>query len=201
MFWDYRLGYTRWATCWLYFFCVDNAIPIWTVRCFPSNKLLITSDLKELLSKKKRPFKDGDRELLRSVQKELKFKITRQQGGVQEKAGEQASTEQRTACVLRDEEDHRLQAEGGSNRWKAGQSKWTELILQQVQFRNKLSILLSCLQPNRPPTLPWPTTSLSYLETNSPNLLKGTCHNSYYRHGRINIVIICRWLKLLSIWK
>ena len=51
-------------------FCVDNIIPIRTVRCFPNNKPWTTSDLKELLSLKKKAFKEGDRELLRSVQKD-----------------------------------------------------------------------------------------------------------------------------------
>ena len=35
-------------------FCVDNTILTRTVRCFPSNKPWITSDLKELLNKKKK---------------------------------------------------------------------------------------------------------------------------------------------------
>lgn len=31
------------------YFCVDNTIPTRTVRCFPSGKPWVTSDLKELL--------------------------------------------------------------------------------------------------------------------------------------------------------
>uniref|UniRef100_A0A1A8RXB6 Reverse transcriptase domain-containing protein n=1 Tax=Nothobranchius rachovii TaxID=451742 RepID=A0A1A8RXB6_9TELE len=56
-------------------FCVDNIIPTRTVRCFANNKPWITSELKNLLNEKKRAFKEGDRELLRSIQKQLKIKI------------------------------------------------------------------------------------------------------------------------------
>lgn len=44
------------------------------MRCFPNNKPWITSDLMELLNKK-RPFWAGDRELPRSVQRELKVRL------------------------------------------------------------------------------------------------------------------------------
>ena len=35
-----------------------------------------------------------------------------------------------TRCMVRDDEDQRLQGERGSDRWTSGQSKWTELFLQ-----------------------------------------------------------------------
>ena len=48
-------------------FCVDT-IPTRTVRYFPNNKPWITSDLKELLNMgKKRAFREGDGDMLRSV--------------------------------------------------------------------------------------------------------------------------------------
>ena len=50
-------------------FCVDRIIPTKTVRCFPNNKPWITSDLKKLLKIKKEAFREGDGELLRTVQK------------------------------------------------------------------------------------------------------------------------------------
>nr|XP_054594182.1 uncharacterized protein LOC107378612 isoform X1 [Nothobranchius furzeri]XP_054594190.1 uncharacterized protein LOC107378612 isoform X1 [Nothobranchius furzeri] len=56
-------------------FCVENIIPTRTVRRFANNKPWITSELKNLLNEKKRAFKEGDRELLRSIQKQLKIKI------------------------------------------------------------------------------------------------------------------------------
>ena len=80
-------------------------------------------------------------------------------------------------CVVRDEEGHRSQAAGGSDRWKSGQSKWTEYTLQ-VQFRDKLSILLSCPQPNRPAIQPWPTASLSLLCCLIFHLSHGSCYCS-----------------------
>ena len=45
------------------------------------------------------------------------------QGGVQEKAGEQAPAEQCMRCVVKDERDYRLQIEGRSERWMSGQSQ------------------------------------------------------------------------------
>ena len=54
---------------------MDNTISTRTVRCFSNNKPCVTCDLKELPNKKKRSFREGDRELLRSVQKQLKVKI------------------------------------------------------------------------------------------------------------------------------
>ena len=47
---------------------VDNTISTRTVRCFPNNKPWITRDLKH----DRRVFREGDKELLRSVQKQLK---------------------------------------------------------------------------------------------------------------------------------
>ena len=55
-------------------FCVDNTIPSRTVRFFPNSKPWITSGMKELLKKKKKVFREGDRELLRSVQRQLTVK-------------------------------------------------------------------------------------------------------------------------------
>lgn len=55
-------------------FWMDNIIPRKT-WCFPNNKPWITIDLKELLNKKKRAFRQGDGDLLRSVQKELRVRL------------------------------------------------------------------------------------------------------------------------------
>ena len=57
--------------------CVDNTIPIRTGRFFPSNKPQITSDLKELLNKKRL----SDRKGSKTVLGDLVGKQTRRLGG------------------------------------------------------------------------------------------------------------------------
>ena len=56
-------------------FCEQTIIPTKTVRCYPNNKPRITSELKELLNKKKQAFRTGDKEELKRVQRELKVKL------------------------------------------------------------------------------------------------------------------------------
>ncbi|KAK0139075.1 hypothetical protein N1851_024349 [Merluccius polli] len=56
-------------------FCMDVVVPIKTVRCFPNNKPWITSNVKDILNRKKRAFKDGDRDELKRVQRELKVHL------------------------------------------------------------------------------------------------------------------------------
>lgn len=56
-------------------FCVENTVPTRTVRCFPNNKPWINPDIKTLLKEKKRVFKSGNKEELKTVQRELKKKI------------------------------------------------------------------------------------------------------------------------------
>lgn len=56
-------------------FCMDIVVPTRTVRCFPNNKPWITSNVRNLLNKKKRVFQDGDQAELRHVQRELKAKL------------------------------------------------------------------------------------------------------------------------------
>ena len=53
-------------------FCVDIIVPTRTVKCFPNNKSWITTDLKKLLNIKKKAFRDGNRELLKTTQKQIK---------------------------------------------------------------------------------------------------------------------------------
>ena len=57
---------------------MDSVFPTVTVRCFPNNKLWVTRDIKVLLNEKKRAFRDGYREQIGRVQRELKKRI--QQG-------------------------------------------------------------------------------------------------------------------------
>ncbi|KAK0148979.1 hypothetical protein N1851_010586 [Merluccius polli] len=56
-------------------FCMDVVVPIKTVRCFPNNKPWITSNVKDILNRKKRAFKDGDRDELKRAQRELKLNL------------------------------------------------------------------------------------------------------------------------------
>lgn len=52
--------------------CVDDAVTSRTLKCFSNNKPWITPDIKALLKKEKRAFKSGEKEELKSVQRELR---------------------------------------------------------------------------------------------------------------------------------
>ena len=56
-------------------FCMDIVVPVKIVCCFANNKPWITSNVKGLLNKKKRVFKDNNQEDLRNVQRELKVQL------------------------------------------------------------------------------------------------------------------------------
>ncbi|KAI5104598.1 hypothetical protein C0J45_6224 [Silurus meridionalis] len=56
-------------------FCVENTVPTRTVLCFPNNKPWINPDIKTLLKEKTRVFKSGNKEELKTVQRELRKKI------------------------------------------------------------------------------------------------------------------------------
>ncbi|KAI4899250.1 hypothetical protein NFI96_000608 [Prochilodus magdalenae] len=56
-------------------FCVDSTVPTRTVECYPNNKPWVTKDIKALLNKKKRAFRAGDQEEVRTTQRELKRTI------------------------------------------------------------------------------------------------------------------------------
>lgn len=56
-------------------FCMDVVVPTRTVRCFPNNKPWITSNVKTLLNRKKRAFREGNQAELRRVQGELKVRL------------------------------------------------------------------------------------------------------------------------------
>ncbi|XP_077578764.1 uncharacterized protein LOC144200462 [Stigmatopora nigra] len=58
-------------------FCVENIVPSKKVRCYSNNKPWVTRDLRALLNKKKRAFRSGEKESLKTVQKELKREIRR----------------------------------------------------------------------------------------------------------------------------
>ncbi|XP_078810597.1 uncharacterized protein LOC144994953 [Oryzias latipes] len=56
-------------------FCEESVMPTRTVRCFPNNKPWISCDLKNLLNRKKRAFRSGDREELKRVQHQLRDQL------------------------------------------------------------------------------------------------------------------------------
>lgn len=56
-------------------FCMDVVVPIKTVCCIPNNKPWATSNVKDLLNKTKRAFKDGEQTELKRVQGELKVRL------------------------------------------------------------------------------------------------------------------------------
>ncbi|KAK0139064.1 hypothetical protein N1851_024418 [Merluccius polli] len=57
-------------------FCMDIVVPTRTlVRCYPNNKPWITTDIKNLLNRKKQAFKEGDLTEMKRVQGELKVRL------------------------------------------------------------------------------------------------------------------------------
>ncbi len=53
-------------------FCMDAVVPVKTIHCFPNNKPWITSEVKAVLNRKKRAFKNKDPEEMKRAQRELK---------------------------------------------------------------------------------------------------------------------------------
>lgn len=56
-------------------FCMDIGVPVRSACCYANNKPWITSDIKDLLNLKKKAFKDGDRQELKLVQRELRVQL------------------------------------------------------------------------------------------------------------------------------
>jgi len=56
-------------------FCVESTVPTRTVRCFSNGKPWVSPEIKALLKEKKRVFRTGNRESLRTIQRELRIKI------------------------------------------------------------------------------------------------------------------------------
>ncbi len=56
-------------------FCVDSIVPVETIHCYPNNKPWVTKDIKAILNDKKRAFRDGNKEEVRTIQRHLKRKI------------------------------------------------------------------------------------------------------------------------------
>ena len=93
------------------------------LRWFPSIKPWITSDLKEQQNKKKGSSERETGNCWGRSKNNCKSRLDT----TRRCAGEswRTSAERSKRCVVRDEEAHRLQAEGGSDRWKSAQSQWT----------------------------------------------------------------------------
>ncbi len=62
-------------------FCGDGTAPTKRVRCFPSNKPWVMSELKTLLNEKKRLFRLGNKEGLRMVKNQPRWEIRKAKGG------------------------------------------------------------------------------------------------------------------------
>lgn len=56
-------------------FCVKSTVSMKRVRCFPSNKPWVTSELKTLLNEKKSLFILGNKEELRMLKNQLRSEI------------------------------------------------------------------------------------------------------------------------------
>ncbi|TWW81812.1 hypothetical protein D4764_01G0016270 [Takifugu flavidus] len=66
-------------------FCVENTVPTRTVRSFSNSKPWITPDIKALLKEKKRAFVSGDKEELKTVQRELRRMIRQEKDNYRRK--------------------------------------------------------------------------------------------------------------------
>ncbi|TWW56239.1 Centrosomal protein of 104 kDa [Takifugu flavidus] len=53
-------------------FCVDVVVPTKTVQCYPYNKPWVTQEVKDVLNKKKKAFRNKDREEMKEAQWEVK---------------------------------------------------------------------------------------------------------------------------------
>ncbi|KAI2649597.1 RNA-directed DNA polymerase from mobile element jockey [Labeo rohita] len=56
-------------------FCVDTIVPVRTVNCYPNNKPWVTKDIKAILNRKKKAFRDGNKVEVRAIQRDLRIKI------------------------------------------------------------------------------------------------------------------------------
>lgn len=54
-------------------FCLDVVVPVRTVRCYANNKPWVTSEVKAVLNRKKRAFKNRDQEEMKQAQQELRL--------------------------------------------------------------------------------------------------------------------------------
>ncbi|KAL0187591.1 hypothetical protein M9458_014690, partial [Cirrhinus mrigala] len=56
-------------------FCVDTIVPVRTVNCYPNNKPWVTKDIKAILNRKKKAFREGNKVEVRATQRDLRIKI------------------------------------------------------------------------------------------------------------------------------
>ncbi|KAI3367035.1 hypothetical protein L3Q82_009669 [Scortum barcoo] len=82
-------------------FCVENTVPTRTVRSFSNSKPWITPDIKALLKEKRRAFVSGNKEELKSVQRELRRMIRKGKEQLQEEDGAPAAAEQHLWYLIR----------------------------------------------------------------------------------------------------
>ncbi|KAL0151264.1 hypothetical protein M9458_053455 [Cirrhinus mrigala] len=56
-------------------FCVDTIVPVRTVNCYPNNKPWVTKDIKAILNRKKKAFRERNKVEVRATQRDLRIKI------------------------------------------------------------------------------------------------------------------------------
>lgn len=72
MFFDDDLGsISDKVTCYINY-CVESVIPHKQMKIFPNNKLWVTREVKAAINRKKAAFLSGDRDRIKTAQKELK---------------------------------------------------------------------------------------------------------------------------------
>ena len=68
-------------------FCVDNVVPKKTVKIYSNNKPWVTKDIKQVLNKKKRAFKDRSSGDMKEIQREVQNVIRKGKKEYRKKVG------------------------------------------------------------------------------------------------------------------
>lgn len=139
-------------------FCMDIVVPTRTVRCFPNNKPWITSNVRNLLNKKKRVFQDGDQAELRHVQRELKAKLKEAKEEYRRKVWRWSRSCRKTTWRRFGMGWKQSQAA------RSGIASWKEMswkLINSTSFITGLTIHLLRDRPVHPPQLPLPVHPMS----------------------------------------
>ncbi|XP_078791709.1 uncharacterized protein LOC110013806 isoform X2 [Oryzias latipes] len=121
-------------------FCVENTVQTKSVQCFSNNKPWVTPELKTLLNEKKRAFLSGDKEELRRVQRDLKYKIRKCKDCYRKKL-EQRLEQNNIRDVWRGLKHISGHAEAGNGRQVTGDQTWA----------NELNLFFNRFDSAQPP--------------------------------------------------
>ncbi len=91
-------------------FCMDTVVSVRIVRCFAYNKPWVTSDIEDLLNKKRRSFRAWNQEELRCIQQELKLR-SREAKDAHRRKVEKKTTGKQHKRGLGQHDHHRIQVE------------------------------------------------------------------------------------------